>query len=75
MDIAWATEWTQALDLLRARHVDVVILDQWLGRIDTLPARLAELRALTTARIVVLTANRARSTGSSRWRSARTTSC
>ncbi len=38
MDIAWATEWTQALDLLRARHVDVVILDQWLGRIDTLRA-------------------------------------
>lgn len=58
MDTAWATEWPQALDLLRAGHVDVVILDQWLGRIDTL-ARLAELRALTAAWIVILTANRA----------------
>lgn len=58
LESALATEWPQATDLLHARAFDVLILDQWLGHTDTLP-RLAELRALTTAWIVILTANRA----------------
>lgn len=57
MQCAWAPDWLQATKRLRAERFDVVILDQWLGRIDSL-SRLNELRALTDAWIVVLTANR-----------------
>ena len=57
MDCAWAPEWVQAIGRLRAGRYDAIILDQWLGRIDSL-SRLGELRALTDAWIVILTANR-----------------
>lgn len=53
-----ADTWDAALAQLAIGEPDIVVLDQRLGRIDTVP-RIAELRALTEAPIVVLTGNRA----------------
>lgn len=57
MESVWVDDWPQAIGMLRDETYDVLILDQWLGRIDTL-SRLGEIRVLTPAWIVVLTANR-----------------
>jgi two-component system, OmpR family, response regulator len=50
------SDWTGALGLLHARSFDLILLDQRLGRVDTI-ARLPELRALTSAPIIFLSGN------------------
>jgi DNA-binding response OmpR family regulator len=47
-------DWPSAMAHLRSRRVDVVILDQWLGSLDSLTV-LHEMRAGTTAHILMLT--------------------
>lgn len=53
-----AADWDAALALLADWPPDLVVLDQRLGRMDTLD-RLPALRALTAAPVLMLTANRA----------------
>lgn len=57
IECAWAVNWPQVMAMLSDDAFDVLILDQWLGRVDTL-SRLGEIRVMTAAWIVVLTANR-----------------
>ncbi|WP_137127104.1 response regulator transcription factor [Roseomonas sp. HF4] len=49
-------DWASAMGHLRGSRVDVVILDQWLGSLDSLTV-LHEMRAITTAHILMLTGN------------------
>lgn len=53
-------DWASAMAAIRAAPVDLIILDQWLGRLDALTV-LPEMRAATGARIVILTGNKAES--------------
>ena len=53
-----ANTWDTAIAEVNAQQPDLVILDQRLGRVDTLP-RIGTLRALTTAPVLMLTGNRA----------------
>ncbi|WP_164868065.1 response regulator transcription factor [Rhodovarius crocodyli] len=55
-DVRVARDWVAALAELERHHPDVIVLDQRLGRVDTL-ARLPELRQRTEAPIIMLTAN------------------
>jgi DNA-binding response OmpR family regulator len=50
------TDWDAAIAALARFQPKVIILDQRLGRVDAL-SRLAQLRAMTTAPIVLLTGN------------------
>ncbi|MBR0671135.1 response regulator transcription factor [Neoroseomonas soli] len=50
--------WDAAMAAIAAEPVDLVILDQWLGRLDALTL-LPRMRAATAAHIVILTGNRA----------------
>lgn len=58
MEARRVADWQSAIDILRTTRIDLIILDQWLGSVDTL-TRLPDLRALTPAYIVMITANRA----------------
>jgi DNA-binding response OmpR family regulator len=51
-----AADWQSTLDLLRIQRFDLIVLDQCLGRVDTV-VRLPELRGLTTAPVIVLSGN------------------
>lgn len=53
-----AATWESALAAVASARPDLVVLDQRLGRLDTLP-RLAELRSRTSVPVLVLTGNRA----------------
>ena len=53
-------DWASAMAAILAAPVDLIILDQWLGRLDALTV-LPEMRAATGARIVILTGNKAES--------------
>ena len=53
-----ANTWDAAIAEVNAQQPDLVILDQRLGRVDTLP-RIGTLRALTAAPVLMLTGNRA----------------
>ncbi|MGG5810994.1 response regulator transcription factor [Falsiroseomonas sp. CW058] len=52
-----AHSWDAALSAVATAEPDLIVLDQRLGRVDTLP-RISELRGLTGVPIVVLTGNR-----------------
>ncbi|MGK7868221.1 response regulator transcription factor [Falsiroseomonas sp. E2-1-a20] len=52
-----ANSYTAALTIIETQQLDAIILDQRLGPVDTLP-HLPELRALTSAPILVVTGNR-----------------
>lgn len=52
-----APSWEAALAALRDATPDLIVLDQRLGRVDTLP-RIGLLREMTQAPILVLTGNR-----------------
>jgi DNA-binding response OmpR family regulator len=58
MQAVHALDLGGTLDRLQAGTFDVVVLDQWLGRVDALPA-LPIIRATTDAQIIVLTGNKA----------------
>lgn len=49
-------EWASALECLRQDRFDVIILDQRLGRVDTV-ARLPDLRSLTDTPVIFLSGN------------------
>lgn len=51
-------DWDAAMEAIAAAPVDLVILDQWLGRTDALTV-LPQMRAVTSAHIVILTGNKA----------------
>lgn len=51
-------DWDAAMAAIAAAPVDLVILDQWLGRVDALTV-LPQMRAATSAHIVILTGNKA----------------
>lgn len=51
-------DWQAAMNAIASAPVDLVILDQWLGRLDALTV-LPAMRAATEAHIVILTANKA----------------
>lgn len=51
-------DWDAAMAAIAAGPVDLVILDQWLGRLDALTV-LPQMRRLTGAHIVILTGNKA----------------
>ncbi|MBR0681637.1 response regulator transcription factor [Roseomonas eburnea] len=53
-------DWDSAMQAIAAAPVDLVILDQWLGRVDALTV-LPQMRAVTPAHIVILTGNKAES--------------
>ncbi|NKC29493.1 response regulator transcription factor [Falsiroseomonas selenitidurans] len=53
-----AASWEAAVAAVEAAPPDLVVLDQRLGHVDTLP-RIGALRALTSATVLVLTGNRA----------------
>ncbi|WP_226381494.1 response regulator transcription factor [Falsiroseomonas ponticola] len=53
-----AATWEAAIAAVEAAQPDLVVLDQRLGRVDTLP-RIGALRALTDAPVLILTGNRA----------------
>ncbi|WP_164697712.1 response regulator transcription factor [Falsiroseomonas algicola] len=53
-----AATWEAAIAAVEAAQPDLVVLDQRLGRVDTLP-RIGTLRALTDAPVLILTGNRA----------------
>ncbi len=53
-----AATWEAAIAAVEASAPDLVVLDQRLGRVDTLP-RIGTLRALTDAPVLILTGNRA----------------
>ncbi len=53
-----ASEWDRALEQLESLRPDLIVLDQRLGRVDTLPG-LPLIRARTAAPVLVLTGNRA----------------
>jgi DNA-binding response OmpR family regulator len=50
--------WDLALAAVASAPPDIIVLDQRLGRVDTVP-RISELRAMTAVPILVLTGNRA----------------
>jgi DNA-binding response OmpR family regulator len=52
-----ASRWDEALAAIEHERPAAIILDQWLGPVDTLP-RLPELRRLSEAPVLILTANR-----------------
>ncbi len=54
---AVATSWPDALDALSVHHPELILLDQRLGTVDTVPL-LPVLRARTNATIIILTGNR-----------------
>jgi DNA-binding response OmpR family regulator len=54
--VAKAHEWTSAMSEIARFAPDLIVLDQRLGRVDTL-VRLAELRAQTPVPVIVLTGN------------------
>lgn len=58
MEAVLATDWDAALGALAVHRPHLLLLDQWLGRVDTLPL-IPRLRALTDSPIIVLTGNRA----------------
>ncbi|WP_439549758.1 response regulator transcription factor [Falsiroseomonas sp.] len=53
-----AATWEAAIAAVEASPPDLVVLDQRLGRVDTLP-RIGTLRSLTDAPVLILTGNRA----------------
>lgn len=53
-----ANTWDAAMAAVSADQPDLIILDQRLGRVDTLP-RIGILRGLTAAPVLMLTGNRA----------------
>lgn len=53
-----ASTWEAAIAAVEAAPPDLVVLDQRLGRVDTLP-RIGTLRSLTDAPVLILTGNRA----------------
>lgn len=58
MNAERVADWPAAMDAIARAPVDLVILDQWLGRLDALTV-LPAMRAATPAHIVILTANKA----------------
>lgn len=48
-----AADWPSASALLRLKTYDLVLVDQWLGRFDTLTV-LSEIRAITPSPIIVM---------------------
>jgi DNA-binding response OmpR family regulator len=52
--------WPAALEAVRRAPPDAIVLDQRLGRVDTVP-QIGSLRALTASPILVLTGNRVES--------------
>lgn len=54
MEASRVADWAAAMAHLRRTRADVVILDQWLGSLDSLTV-LHEMRAVTTAHILMLT--------------------
>ena len=52
-----ATDWESAAGAIEREQPDAIILDQWLGPVDTLPL-LPQLRRLSGAPVLILTANR-----------------
>jgi DNA-binding response OmpR family regulator len=52
-----ANSYTAALTIIETQQLDAIILDQRLGSVDTLP-HLPEVRALTSAPILIVTGNR-----------------
>lgn len=53
-----APNWTEAVAQIKSLFPDIIILDQRLGRVDTL-TRLPQIQQLTEAHIIMLTANEA----------------
>ncbi len=51
-----AETWDDAILMVRREHPDAIILDQWLGDVDTLPL-LPRLREMSDAPVVILTSN------------------
>ena len=58
LDAFHVSDWAAAMAMVRSTPVDLVLLDQWLGRTDAL-TMLPEMRGATRAPIVVLTGNKA----------------
>ena len=56
MHVLTAPDWDQALARVEATPVDIIVLDQLLGSVDSIP-RLPRLRMLTQVPVLVLTAN------------------
>lgn len=51
-----AERWDDALRMVGRENPDAIILDQWMGDVDTLP-NLPQLRGLTEAPVLILTSN------------------
>lgn len=58
MEAVLAANWDAALAAVPAHRPHLVLLDQRLGRLDTVP-QIPRLRALTASPVIVLTGNRA----------------
>ena len=56
MQVLTAPDWDQALARVEANQIDIIVLDQLLGSVDSIP-RLPRLRMLTQVPVLVLTAN------------------
>lgn len=56
MSVVSAADFPAAVQKINEAEIDIIILDQWLGRIDAVTL-LPEFRRLTAAPIVMLTAN------------------
>lgn len=51
-----AANWDETLQTITRDHPDAIILDQWLGDVDTLP-RLPQIRQLFSGPLLILTTN------------------